>query len=750
MKLFSQGSLQPFVQRVLLNALLTLPFSVSASPVGDALRQLMDQTYVNRTVRLSDLGFSKDILLTDDQPQLGIYFPLTEGIDLVAASINFRAKYVLNSRLRAGAVLSVGGESEIVELTTDPDGEIRKNLVVPKDKKTGKFIQLDVDWESVGPQSECANELASAVGQCSNRHDIGNRLAVSFDTALRYRFNSQSITNVTQAWQILPKEPVLLVAGSNISHSGFDTAWRVGTILGRLGRPVKVLAFPGIGDVVDMKDVTVPPALASIPAYAALLKGDQIAVSDLAQTGALLTLGAHALAADIAVVDSRLQEQINSSLDALQAQLNSDPDAIRAFNAWRKERMSLAAKSLASSGLTLSTFTNQSVLKVADISGSQPVSTFVQAIEPLLTSEQKNSLRVPEEKTASNNTVDIVSAGSSSPTFSVYEKGSWVANIPLSLFSADGRSAESLTIDVSAATDPSGVRPVMTIFWNDVLLDAKQLRANGRPESLTTRVPPYVMGINNTLRVSVQRAVQHSTASAPKDFSYSKTGFPITVLPSSHILKGAANPDGTFAGVLPLLAGTPQLFVPPDYFVKPATSVQTLINLAISTGLSVHGTTLVEAADNRRVVPNRAFVAMETQIDGVARLIRANKDGQIHANSLALPSVTVADQLSAAQVVRSHGQDGLIWYPVNSTHAQLEQPFDMNFGTAVLLDSSGPRIWFDGDEFLTRSRTPQSSAFYVWRRNMPWSIPLIVILIFAFLILVAFAARARKRHENLK
>ena len=64
-----------------------------------------------------------------------------------------------------------------------------------------------------------------------------------------------------------------------------------------------------------------------------------------------------------------------------------------------------------------------------------------------------------------------------------------------------------ITLYVAAAPGASATRPVATLFWNGMLLSARQLDANGQPERLRARVPGYALGINNTLYTELAMGV---------------------------------------------------------------------------------------------------------------------------------------------------------------------------------------------------------------------------------------------------
>lgn len=724
---------------------LMLPVGANASPSGDAIKHLSDRFEASREIRLSDLGFSEPVVLSGTNAHRELYIPLPEGINVTDASINFRATYLKSDDTPTGVVLSVDGIPQALEITNASTGDIRKTLSVTPGMRKNRYVRLDIDWESTATDSQANRPSPAQSQRCPGQPIVGNQLAIAPDTILRYRYDTRSVSTVKQAWEILPRAPSLLVAGKAISKDGFDTAWRVGTRLRRLGRRARLLSFPALGDTVDLTTLSVPPALAAIPAYASLIGKERIALSDVAQAGALLTLSAPAIAADMAIVDAPLRLQINESLDALRSQLASDADAMQAFDVWRLQRMPLAAKPT-SAGVAVGTYAGQSLIAVQVAEGKEAWGTFEKVLLPLLTTAERKAMGVLPADTGTSDDVAILPWGPASSTFNVIDSGHWVAPIPLEALSSDGRMATKIHIAVSATPDSSGTRPVLTLFWNDILLNAMQLRADQQPETLTARVPAYAIGLNNVIRISVQRD-QKSTIGDCDEVSES---YPVTVLAPSHISKGSPDPDGTFQGLLPLLAGPAQLFIPSSYLKSSAVSLQTVISLAASTGLSVTKTTLTITADDHLIEPTGPFLAIGTGIKGVVQDISVDNAQQIQVEGRRADWLleTKPGGLSVAQVARSHKQDGIIWYALDSDRAEVGRSFALSTGNAVILGPSGPVSWINGDGLAVWTPGPGESAFDGWQQPLSWGVPLIIGLILAFVILLILAAYHRRKNDK--
>nr|WP_272213309.1 hypothetical protein [Marinicella sp. W31]MDC2879256.1 hypothetical protein [Marinicella sp. W31] len=114
------------------------------------------------------------------------------------------------------------------------------------------------------------------------------------------------MTTVAKAFSALTQDVTLLVSSDQLDQASYDAAWRLGLALERAGKSVTVIALPGPGDTVDASAVDVPEALQTIPAFAGLSTGGSVTLSNAAEAGAFMLLGAPQARADVAVVSSSL------------------------------------------------------------------------------------------------------------------------------------------------------------------------------------------------------------------------------------------------------------------------------------------------------------------------------------------------------------------------------------------------------------------------------------------------------------
>lgn len=721
-----------------------LPTSSRASATGDALRQFGAATSLTRSIALADLGITEPVVLTGNASQ-DFYLPVPKNMSIADAAITLDGRYLKGQPGSASVVLSVDNQPMVSQALSDGDGLLQRSLAVaPRPRETG-FVRFSVNFQS-----------NTGTHYCEVDRSAGNAVVVSPQTRLTYHVDAGAVTSLDDAWNTLPGEPVVLVSRAKLDAAAYDSAWRLGVALQRSGKRVSVRALPSVGETVDTRGIAVPASLAAIPAFAALR--DNSATHRLgsdAELGALVVLGAPAASGDIVVADDALRTRLAGALDALGAQLANDADARAALRDWRARRATLADTLVGSHQIRLAQLGARTVIAVAADAGAQAAGLFDDTLRRALTSDSLVARIADPNARDSGSAVRLSSLGGSAESFDVLARGDWTESFPLAAVSADSRMPSKVVLYVAAAPGPSSSRPVATVYWNGVLLAAKQLVADGQPEALTARVPGYVLGERNTLRVSVQRQPYSANCNEIPQ------AYPVNVLPAlSYIEPGDAEPDGTFVGLLPLMAGHPQLIVPPGYLQAAPDSLEHVISIAAASGLSPTQAELTIAPADGVAKPTKSFLAMDVAVDGADASARVTDDGrlQIHGKTAPWLDVTGLTRLSTAEVVRAHGEDGVLWYAIGKHGAaaepaaasvELTQPFLLNRGNLAIIGETGPVAWLDSSN-PDASLPPGAgeSALYEWRRYVSWGVPLVGIALLAFVTLMIVAARARRKRNG--
>ena len=721
------------LRRALMAAGLLLPLGALASPAGDALRRLQGDDWVSRDVSLEDLGIREPVVLSNSYARQEFYLPVPRGVPISDAALNFDARYTKGEPGRTSMVLWVDGVPQAAQRIADGEGSAARSLNVEQRSRETGFLRLGVDWQS---------EIA--LRRCESNRATANALTISPRTRLSYRYDAAAIGSLDDAWSMLPGKPVLMVSGGKLDQQAFDSAWRIGVAMERSGKHVAVKGFPAVGDEVDTRGLQVPNGLAQVPAFAAVAGDEKHKLANPAEIGALLVMGAPAVSGDVVIADAQLRARYNEALDALQAQLAQDADAAEAFKAWRGRRMPLAGQDLQSREIRVLPLGRQAVIAVAADAGAQGAGAFDTAWRRILVTRQVQ-VQAAAPRAFEDGGLRLTSLGGSPSSFDVVARGDWNITFPLAAVSADGGMPDELVMDLAAAPGASATRPVASVFWNGILLAAKQLEATGRPERLTARVPGYALGVANAVRVTFQRQP------VSVDCNEIPQGYPVNVLPTSYVKPGAAEPDGTFIGLLPLLAGNPQLIVPDSYLADAPGNIKRVIGIASASGLSATRAQLSLAPAGQAAKPGRPFLAMEVALDGAKPLVKVTDRKQLTVNGKNAPWLDISglDHLSTAEVVSAGGQSGVLWHALGQQPGALDAPFVLNRGNVAIIGAAGPLAWIDSaDPGASHPPGAGESAFFEWRRYLSWSVPAISIGLLVLLLILILALRVNRKNSK--
>jgi len=722
------------LRRALMAAGLLLPLGALASPAGDALRRLQGDDWVSRDVSLEDLGIREPVVLSNSDARQEFYLPVPRGVPISDAALNFDARYTKGEPGRTSMVLWVDGVPQAAQRIADGEGSAARSLNVEQRSRETGFLRLGVDWQS---------EIA--LRRCESNRATANALTISPRTRLSYRYDAAAIGSLDDAWSMLPGKPVLMVSGGKLDQQAFDSAWRIGVAMERSGKHVAVKGFPAVGDEVDTRGLQVPNGLAQVPAFAAVAGDEKHKLANPAEIGALLVMGAPAVSGDVVIADAQLRARYNEALNALQAQLAQDADAAEAFKAWRGRRMPLAGQDLQSREIRVLPLGRQAVIAVAADAGAQGAGAFDTAWRRILVTRQVQVQAAAAPRAFEDGGLRLTSLGGSPSSFDVVARGDWNITFPLAAVSADGGMPDELVMDLAAAPGASATRPVASVFWNGILLAAKQLEATGRPERLTARVPGYALGVANAVRVTFQRQP------VSVDCNEIPQGYPVNVLPTSYVKPGAAEPDGTFIGLLPLLAGNPQLIVPDSYLADAPGNIKRVIGIASASGLSATRALLSLAPAGQAAKPGRPFLAMEVALDGAKPLVKVTDRKQLTVNGKNAPWLDISglDHLSTAEVVSAGGQSGVLWHALGQQPGALDAPFVLNRGNVAIIGAAGPLAWIDSaDPGASHPPGAGESAFFEWRRYLSWSVPAISIGLLVLLLILILALRVNRKNSK--
>jgi len=729
------GALNALACGMSLLALLPTFALAAESPLTQAINRITTDSRQERVIELRELGIDRPIILNATDARRELYLPVPANVALTDATLNFDASYLNGEAGRNTLLLSLDGYPVRAMGLNEEQGNASATLGVDKAARESGSVRLGIAWSSVISKVLCEDQRA-----------IGNVLRIDPHTRLTYRYDASQLQDVGAAWNALPGKPGLLVAPGTLSSGSYDAAWRLGVALERIGKQVRILPFPALQDSVDLSDLRIPAELRQIPAFASLDGKGPHTLSDQAEIGALLMLGqAPAVQADLAISDPALLKAINDSLDALQAQVQGlDPSAASAFGQWRERHVNQALAKSADGDVSLAMLGNRALLKIKPESSVKAIGLFSSAWNKLARNRQ---LTIGEETAmplSEDGQVALTRLGGKPGTVDVLAKTDWSASFPLGSVAYDGRVPVTAIIDVAAAPGASGTPPVATLFLNDYLIGAMQLSANGQKERIEARIPRYALAAQNTLRVSFQRQpVSNQCLETPQ-------AFPISVLPTSHVVLDKTTPDSDFSGMAARFAAETQVMVPKTYLDRPASTLPNVIHIASAAGVSPLRANLAVSADTSvAVTPDKAFLAFELPIKDGTESVKVDNNGRLLINhkEQTLLDLKTLNHLASLQVIEAGSQHGMIYRTLGGQAPVFERPVLLERGNATLLADSGSLVTFDSKD-PTGSQMiedEESTGIDAWRKpSLLWLIPGGIVL---FLLLLLAGRRARRNRS---
>lgn len=714
------------LQCELLAAVLVLPVAVHASPVSDALRELVQDDWIYRSVSLEDLGITAPTSLRMSESRQDYYLPVPRGIPLNDAVFKVEGQYAVGEVMPATFALSVNERPVLSQRIEDSTGVLDRHFDLDGVARESGFVHVQLEWNS---------PIARRV--CEFDRITGNILTILPATSLSYRVRADASMTLDDAWRTLPGKPVMLVASGTLGKASYDSAWRIGVALARAGKSMQVRPLPAVGEVVDPRDLDVPAALAKVAAFAPWLKTSTHRIAHAAEIGAWLVAGG---GGDLAVADTALTQQMNAALDALQLQFRDDAEAQAALAQWRAKHATLALKAPGNHQVQLTTLGRHAVIAIAPDAGARAAGLFDSAWRRVLTSSQATLHTV--ERPAQPDSVRLIDLGGSTQAFDVTTRGEWTVNVPLSAVTAAGYVPSRLLLDMAAAPGAAMSAPVASVTWNGVLIDAMRLTEHGQPEQLSARIPRYAVNVNNVLKVVFQRQP------ASPDCAEVVQGYPVNVLPSSYVELAHADPDGTFVGVLPSMTAASQVYVPKTWLDMSASTLPQLITMAAASAISPSHAELVLAEGEVR--PSKPFLAMNVKVAGAEPVIEITDGNRLRVGAGAQPWLDIEGLggLSAASVVAYEKQPGIVWYALGALPETLATPLVLSRGNGVVLGKNGPLVWADTESAADDRAAIQGGMFSEWRRYLSWTVPIVVGLFMVLVLLAFLARRARKKHES--
>ncbi len=734
MKSIHLGAFSALAWGASLLALMPTQTLAAESPLAQAIARLNADLRQEREIRLDDLGINDPIVLGASDARRELYLPVPAGVPLTDASLTFDASYLNGEGGRNTLLLSLDGYPVRAQGLNEAQGDASTTLGVDKAPRDSGSVRLGVAWSSRVERELCEDERA-----------IGNVLRIQPDTRLTYSYDASQLRDIGAAWNALPGQPGVLIAPGTLSSASYDAVWRLGVALERIGKQARILPLPGVGDTVQLSARRVPEALRGVPAFASLDGEGRYTLKNAAEVGALLVLGKSPdIQADLAIDDAQLLKGIDTALDALQAEVQAlDPQAAIALGQWREHHIRTGLGSLGKDEARLALLGTRPMLLIAPTATVRAMTLFNSAWNTLARNHQ---LTIAEAQLplTQDGRLALSRLGGSPGSLDLLAKSDWSATFPLGNVAYDGRLPVRAVVDVASAPGASSTAPVASVFLNDYLIGAAQLVSDGQKQRIEARIPAYALGSRNVLRVSFQRQpVSNRCLETPQ-------AFPVSVLPTSHIVLENSTPGSDFAGMAARFAQHTQVLVPQAWLDHPASSLPTLIKIADATGVSpLRAQLSVQADDKTAVNPDTSFLAFELPVKDSAEALQVDAQGRLLINhkEQRLLDLQQLDNMAALQVIKSGSQHGVVYRTLGSQAPQFKEPLLLTRGNASILGAEGALSTFDthdpsGSQLIDADEPRGLDA---WRQpSLLWLIPAGVLL-FALLLLAGRRARRNRQ-----
>lgn len=716
----------------LVMALPLSPVHAADTPAGQFTEWAADAT-VTRSMTLRELGFRQPLTLSGQESQREIYLPVPAGVPTRDAQLQLDGRYVRGHTGRSSGLWSVDGDPVAARSITDAQGDASQLLGIDGLPRDNGFVRVGVGWWSVVSDYRCADQSAPA-----------NVLRLSPESRFSYSFDGRAVNTVAKAWGALPTRVRLLVDGKALQAPAYDAAWRVGAALRNGGKQVDVVALPVVGGTVDLTGIRIPASLQAVPAYAALAAGgSQHRIASLAEVGALLSLrDSGPLAVDVAISTDPLRAAVRAALDALAVEVGaSGGDAAAAFTAWRGSDMVALEKGAGGASVSVAAVAGRPTLVVAAEAGAK--------VAGLLSEQWRayalgRTLQVAQATppAVGENAVLLSRLGNMSGTLDIVTRGDRTASFELGALSADGRLPDQVVVDVSAAPNAAGQGAVASIYFNDYLLGARVLAADGKPQRLVAKVPAYALAARNEVRVSFLRQPARPYCHDPA------TAFPVSILPSSHLTLAKRTLDTDFVGAASQLAHANEVFVPTTWLQDAPASLAKVIAIASAVGVSAQAAELKVVDAGTAITPDHPYLAFALAPSGVDPA--GLKDGRLVVGGGKQPLLDLAglDRAAAVQVVDAGGHTGVIYNDLGAQGPLLEQPFRLLRGDLAVLDGSGVVTDFDSRDPYGARVADAGNPQPWWQQHMVWLLVLVGLVVFALLAARVTQIRRRRKSGN--
>ena len=725
-------------------AVLALPFAPSAlaGEVAEAIHDLIGSSSVRERITLEDMGFEQLITLDSNAAARDIYVPVPAGIPLSRSNLVLKGRYIRGDGGRTTYTVAVDGNLVAARSPTDESGPVDIAIDVEGASRPSGFLRMGLNW-------------TSAIGEvfCDNENITGNALQISPDSYFEYSYDPSTLKDISGVWSTLPREVTLLVSADKLDAAVYEAAWRLGVALKRADKDVKIVTIPRTGSRVDVTGLAIPSALASIPAFAALAHGGEVTLANDAEAGALLVLDASSVPrVNVAVVDGALSEGIKKALDAVRQQLvHVDAEAGPLLDALY-ERTNSLSEALPPNSVAVRALAHRPVIAVAPDAAGAAAGLFDKLWQRTAVSNTI-VLHAVDAPAGTSDRVLIDPLNETPKSLDVVARGDWVATFDLGATLVEGKVPAGLDMFVSAAPGATATLPVASVFLNDYLLGAKQLAANGQPESISVNIPAYALRPRNSIRVQFQRQP------ASDRCRETPQAYPAAVHQNSVLRLSDAPKAQDFTTLIPHLAGHAAILVSDNWRLQASRTLPTVIGVASSFGVSPIKASF-QLLGSAPVTPEKPFLAFDVPTTGAPDTVKvaAGRVSISDTRGKMLYDVAGMSKVAVLQALVNGKAPGLSFHTIGEIPT-FENQLQLSRGDIAIAGEKGvlASVNSNGAPLLLATDGFLGGEPFSWEklldptyllRNLSWL--LTVGLVTLFLILLLLARRARRRSNRKK
>lgn len=719
---------------------------------GVSAKSASINNWVSRSVSLQELGLSQPVAFNQKQRVRHFYFPIAQNVPLKDAYIDFDATYLrqfasvdgltilINGTPVDARSLSQGGVPTFLKLS----GLDGRPLPADFASSASEEVHLAIPLQHLDPEAKFVdlslsfNSLSSA-DRCTDITGRGNELMVAPNTRLRYRYDRSSVLDVRTFLTTLPRKPqILLPASSNASQ--YEAALRLLIGLRGLSLSPQLITLPKVGDMISSADLQLPEGWKGMEMFQSLSSAQQQQQAYPIQSDA-------DIAAWLAVRLSAPEGLANLIMDPQGLR----PVLVKSGEIWVQQGLITRLPSAALQALAWakqSVSTEQANLRLVNWSDSQLLMLDApdQNAAALLTGSfwaeiaNGSDLGVTQvDNLAKEVTSHRLMIAQHLPVQYLQGAAHW--EVPFAAKDLpNGERPNSIQLNIVSAHRKGDTPAVVSVFMNDFLLTAKELRDDGEITAVNAFVPLYTLKSNNVVRIEVYDTDK-------KDCSSSQP-LPVQVLPSSYLGLGGASDVKEFFSLVPLLNNESQVVVPTAYLQHAQDTLQTVSLVLQGLAMPANGFKVEVLAANEfkvtgpfvsfDVIPKDQSSVVDTKLD---RLVIRDKSRSVVFDSRGLGSLAVVQIVGSQGVLVSRvGKDGL----------NLHDPLELSTGNLAILDEQGVKITLntnDPQQEFSLNESGRGIMYLMERYHLPFVFA-IAVLIISLLVLFTRAA-LKERHRRM-